>query len=339
MRITLKDIAKELNLSASTVSKALSDSYEISAETKKLVKEYASKHNFRPNKMAQNLKTGRSNTIGVVMCNISNNFVAQLLDGIQTASEAGNYDLIIMQSRNLESLEKQAIEVLRMRGIDGLLLVPMSSNSSEKELKELQAAGIPVVIVDRTFHSLETHKVGANNFFGSYQATKHLLARGKKNIYHITVKGLGVSEERLKGYNAALEEAGVAINPTKVIAIDQSTGRSVEALIKEAIHPLLESPSRPDALFCATDEITSRTLGILADLGIAVPQEIAVIGFSNTPNANALNPALSAVVQPARLMGEIGVLKLKELMKSKNKEVEFETIALATELVIRKSSL
>ncbi|MCT1524960.1 LacI family DNA-binding transcriptional regulator [Sphingobacterium hotanense] len=338
MRITLKDIAKALNLSASTVSKALSDSYEISAETKKTVKEYAAKHNFRPNKVAQNLKTGKTNTVGVILCNISNNFVAQLLDGIQTASEAANYDIIIMQSRNQEMLEKQAIEVLRMRGIDGLLLTPMASDSSERELRELQDEGIPVVLVDRTFHSLETHKVGANNFDGAYQATMHLADRGKKRIMHITGRGLGVSKERFKGFLAGLEDSKLKFIPELNLEIDYA-GQPIEELIKENLVPILKSEERPDAIFCATDEITSRTLGVLADLEIAVPKDIAVIGFSNTPNANALNPALSAVVQPARKMGELGFQKLTEMINSKNKEVIFETIALDTELVIRKSSL
>src|SRR5690606_40365392 len=115
---------------------------------------------------------------------------------------------VVCSSDLQEMLEKQAIEVLRMRGIDGLLLTPMASDSSERELRELQDDGIPVVLVDRTFHSLETHKVGANNFDGAYQATIHLAERGKKRIMHITGRGLGVSKERFKIGRASCRERG-----------------------------------------------------------------------------------------------------------------------------------
>ncbi|MVZ60405.1 LacI family DNA-binding transcriptional regulator [Sphingobacterium humi] len=339
MRITLKDIAKALNLSASSVSKALNDSHEISQETKKLVKDYAEKHHFRINKIAQTLKTGKTYSIGVILFNISNNFVAQMLDGIQVVSEQAKYDIIIMQSRNNELLEKKAIEVLRNRGVDGLLISPINHQSSETELRALQENGIPVVLIDRIFHNLHTHKVGVNNFEGAYRATKHLVDQGKKRLMHITGKDLGITEERLNGFKAALATANIPFHPDLLLACDYTEGSQVEIEIKRKIVQLLDAGQKPDAIFCATDDITSRTLGVLAELNIAVPTEIALIGFSNTPYAHALNPALSAVVQPAFEMGKLGFQKLIELVNKKHQEVAFETIALDTELHIRKSSL
>ncbi len=339
MRITLKDIAKALNLSASSVSKALNDSHEISQETKKLVKDYAEKHHFRINKIAQTLKTGKTYSIGVILFNISNNFVAQMLDGIQVVSEQAKYDIIIMQSRNNELLEKKAIEVLRNRGVDGLLISPINHQSSETELRALQENGIPVVLIDRIFHNLHTHKVGVNNFEGAYRATKHLVDQGKKRLMHITGKDLGITEERLNGFKAALATANIPFHPDLLLACDYTEGSQVEIEIKRKIVQLLDAGQKPDAIFCATDDITSRSLGVLAELNIAVPAEIALIGFSNTPYAHALNPALSAVVQPAFEMGKLGFQKLIELVNKKHQEVAFETIALDTELHIRKSSL
>lgn len=339
MRITLKDIAKALNLSASSVSKALNDSHEISQETKKLVKDYAEKHHFRINKIAQTLKTGKTYSIGVILFNISNNFVAQMLDGIQVVSEQAKYDIIIMQSRNNELLEKKAIEVLRNRGVDGLLISPINHQSSEAELRALQENGIPVVLIDRIFHNLHTHKVGVNNFEGAYRATKHLVDQGKKRLMHITGKDLGITEERLNGFKAALATANIPFHPDLLLACDYKEGSQVEIEIKRKIVQLLDAGQKPDAIFCATDDITSRSLGVLAELNIAVPTEIALIGFSNTPYAHALNPALSAVVQPAFEMGKLGFQKLIELVNKKHQEVAFETIALDTELHIRKSSL
>src|SRR5690606_37456577 len=155
-RKTLKDIAKDLKLSISTVSKALSDSYEVSDKTKSIVKEYALKHQYIPNKTAQTLKTGKTFTIGVIVFNISNTFISQVLDGIHMASEKQKYDIIIMQSRNDVNIEKRLIEVLKNRGIDGLLISPVSYNSNYENLKGLQKQGIPVVIFDRINHELAT---------------------------------------------------------------------------------------------------------------------------------------------------------------------------------------
>src|SRR5690606_7725102 len=183
-RKTLKDIAKDLNLSISTVSKALSDSYEISQKTKSIVKQYALKHHYIPNKIAQTLKTGKTYSIGVIVFNISNTFISQVLDGIHMAAEKQQYDIIIMQSRDNVDIEKHLIDVLKIRGIDGLLISPVSYNSNYNCLKKLQELGIPVVIFDRINHELKTHKVGVDNFNGAYLATKHLIENGKRKILH-----------------------------------------------------------------------------------------------------------------------------------------------------------
>src|SRR5690606_36792689 len=162
-RKTLKDIAKDLKLSISTVSKSLSDSYEISESTKKMVKDYAEKHNYVPNKVARTLKTGKTNTIGVIVFNISDTFISQVLDGIHTGSKIEKYDIIIKVSRDHGNLERHAIEVLRLGGIDGLLISPFTYNSEYEQLTSSQESGFPVVFFDRVDHDLQTHKVGIDN--------------------------------------------------------------------------------------------------------------------------------------------------------------------------------
>lgn len=338
-RTTLKDIALELNISVSTVSKALSDSYEISEATKKMVQEYAKKHNFHPNKLARSLKIGKSNTIGVIVSNISNTFVSQILDGIQIASQQTIYDVIFMQSREDERVEKNCIDVLRMRGIDGLMIAPVSSGSNIEELKDLIKAKIPVVIFDRINHKLDTFKVGVNNFQGAYNATQHLIQQGKRNILHITGKNLGVAEERLSGFKAALSDAGIPFNERHYIECSFNSTVDLDNSIKEIIIKEYIDGKKIDAIFGATDVITTRTLGILAELQIKVPTEVAVIGFSNTQIAASLNPALSTVVQPATEIGEIATKKLIDTINQTRPIHEFETIELPTQLVVRKSSL
>lgn len=337
-KTTLKDISKALNISISTVSKALSDSYEISDRTKKLVQEYATEMNFSVNKVAQSLKIGKTNTIGVIVCAINNTFIAEILDGIQKASIETGYDIIIMQSREDILVEKSCIEVLNARGIDGLLISPVSETSNITLLKELQENGKPVVIFDRTVNQLKTDKVGVNNFDGAYKATKHLIEQGRTNILHITGHQLGVSKDRLNGYKEALREFNIPLNPYYFIECNIQDTEILDQQIKNAIQKTLNSDIKLNAIFGATDVITTRTLGILADLNIKVPEEIAVIGFSNISIPSSLNPALSRVKQPASKIGHIAMTKLIYLIKHPA-YTEFETIELENTIEIRKSSL
>lgn len=337
-RKTLKDIAKDLNLSISTVSKSLSDSYEISDATKKLVQDYAKKHNYVPNKVARNLKTGKTNTIGVIVFNISNTFISQVLNGIHIASHEQKYDIIIMQSRDDIEQERNAIEVLRMRGIDGLLISPVAHNSNVELLRDLQQAGIPVVLFDRVQHPLQTHKVGTDNQAAAYEATKHLLDRGRKHILHITAKNIGITEERLNGFKKCLMDHNLPFDPKLYLECDYGKHNEIENSIKNHIQSMREKHIPIDAILGATDDITTLSLGVLATLGIACPEEIAVIGFSNIHIPNSLNPALSTVVQPTVEMGKIGVEKLLQLIHAKYPVEEFENIKLKSHIIARKST-
>jgi LacI family transcriptional regulator len=338
-RKTLKDIAKDLKLSVSTVSKSLSDSYEISESTKKLVKEYAEKHNYIPNKVARTLKTGKTNTIGVIVFNISSTFISQILDGIHKASQLEKYDIIIMQSRDDVNLEKHAIEVLRIRGIDGLLISPVSYNSNFNQLRDLQDSGIPVVLFDRVNHNIETHKVGIDNKLSAYEATKHLLDSGKKNILHITAKNIGVTADRLLGFKKCLKDHQIEFDNNLYLECDYGKHDEIEQSITKKLKFLKSKNIKVDAIFGATDDITTLTLGILAEMNIDVPGEISVIGFSNIRIPNSLNPSLSTVVQPTEEIGMVAFQKLLEIINSKYPKEEFETIELKTKLIPRKSTL
>lgn len=337
-KTTLKDISKALNISISTVSKALSDSYEISERTKKIVRDYASEMNFSVNKVAQSLKIGKTNTIGVIVCAISNAFIAEILDGIQKASIETGYDIIIMQSREDILVEKSCIEILNSRGIDGLLISPVSETSNISLLRELQDNQKPVVIFDRIIHQLQTDKVGVNNFDGAYQATKHLLEQGRTNILHITGHQLGVSKDRLNGYKQALREFEISLQHYYFIECDIQDAEILDEQIKGAIQKALNAENKLNAIFGATDVITTRTLGILAELNIKVPEEIAIIGFSNISIPNSLNPALSRIKQPASEIGYTAMKKLIYLIKHPN-YIDFETIELENTIEIRRSSL
>src|SRR6476620_8523068 len=183
---TIKDIAKALNLSTSTVSRALRGSYEISPETKKLVLEYAEKINYRPNPIALSLKERRTRAIGIVVSEIANNYFSQAINGIESIAYNRGYHVIITQSHESQEREKVNVQHLASRGVDGLL-VSLSSESKEiGYLKDLHEKGLPIVFFDRISNEIETHKVVANNNMGAFYATEHLIYQGFKKIAHIT---------------------------------------------------------------------------------------------------------------------------------------------------------
>lgn len=338
-KLRLKDIAKNLNLSISTISKSLSDSYEISEETKKLVKAYVEKHHYSPNRLAKNLKTGKTNTIGVIVSDITNAFTAQVLDGVQRSSYSANYDVVIMQSGNDGEQEKQAIDFLATRGIDGLLISPVSHDSNFDDLQDLQSKGIPVVLFDRIDHRLKTHRVGIDNQRSAYQATQHLVDTGRRRILHVTAKGIGVAADRLSGYKKCLCDFGIPLDSYLYLECDGNGHQEVEWAVEKKIRELCDMGRMPDAIFGATDNVTIMSLSVLAAMQIPVPEEVAVVGFSNIAFPWSLNPALSTIVQPAAEIGKMALKTLIRFMQVDKLAEGFTTVTLDAELIPRLSSL
>src|ERR1700750_37509 len=212
--ITIKDIAKALGLSISTVSKALSDSYEISEKTKKLVNEYAEKHNYRPNPIAKSLKQGHSKSIGIVVSTIDNNFFSQVISGIESVAYSKGYNIIITQSHESYDLEVRNVKHLTFRSVDGILISLSSETQDIEHLNSLQKKGLPIVFFDRVSDDMDTHKVIADNYKGAYDGTVQLINSGYKRIAHVTSSpGLSITAERLAGYKKALEDNAIVYNP------------------------------------------------------------------------------------------------------------------------------
>ena len=337
--ITLRDIAKVLNLSVSTVSRALTDSYQIGDKTKKLVLEYAKMHNYVPNRMARGLKEGKSRSIGVVVCSIDNNFVAQMLDGINQYCTDHDYQLIIMQSKESYEQEKACINLLYAGGIDGLLISPTYQTTDFDYPKSLQKAGLPVVLFDRLSDLIDTHKVAVDNFKGAYNATTHLINNGFKHIAHINSNTkLCMAKERFEGYKKALADHGITYREELVNFFDTTTTNSLNQNLGKIIKQLMDYKNKPDAIFTATDQLSTRCLALLNQLGYNVPNDVALIGFSNTDLADALNPSLSTIYQPSFEIGNLAAKQLLSLIDH-NKKHPFETILLDTEIQIRTSSI
>ena len=337
--ITIKDIAKALNLSISTVSKALNDSHDISKATKNQVLEYAKEKGYRPNVLAQNLKTGRSNTIGVILSSINNSFYSQVMEGIQQYALSVGYDVIYMQSREQPEIEKSCIEALQLRGIDGLLIAPIDETSNYQLLKKLHMENFPVVIFDRILHKLETLKIGVDNSKGAYLATQHLIKIGRTKILNITGSKFGLSGERFNGYKQALLDANIPFVPNYYIQCNMQNQTLLDQDLQISISNIMQSEFKPNAILSSSDTISVRILGILAELGYKVPEDLAVIGFSNVDFPNSLNPSLSTIRQPASEIGRLATEKLIQFIKKKNwLQLEPKNIELEIELTYRKST-
>lgn len=335
-RITIRDIAEALKVSPSTVSKALSDSHEISETTKQRVLKYARNHDYVPNRFARNLRKGKTNTIGVIASNISNTFISQVLQSIHTNFEKKGIYTLITQSHFDETTERKGIENLVQRGVDGILISPVHVNSNQNLLEKIQKSH-PVVLFDRIESSLQTYKVGVDNENGGFLATRHLLRNGRRNIVFVMAKGLGISYTRLEGYKNALKKYNVPFKKENVLEVNLGGYKALDEEITNYFEGNLKSKKSIDAVVCASETISTRSLGLFAEMGIKIPSQIAVVGFANTSFAFSLNPPLTTIVQPAEKMGEIAAQKTLELLKNPTVSIDEKRIELKNKLEIRKS--
>lgn len=339
--LTLRDIAHALNLSVSTVSKALRDSYEIGIETKSRVLAYAKAHGYRPNLAAKSLKEGKSGSIGVVVCSIDNSFVSQMLDGIDQACNLAGYDLIIMQSKESVEKEKSCIAQLKARGVEGILISPSAETSDFSHLQTLQQSGIPLVLFDRLSNEIPTYQVGADNIMGAYQATKHLIENGYSDIAFLNIaSALSISSERYQGYQQALSDTGIPINKDYIRYVDCTSHDVMLSEIRRALQKFTRLPVPPTALITATEQLSLYCLPILKELLLQLPQDIAVVGFSNTHLADVFHTPLTTIYLPAYEIGQTAAHKLFDILNSNelDQNDHVETIRLAPTLYIRASS-
>ena len=335
--ITITDIAKALNFSTSTVSRALRNSYQISEETKRIVQQYAKENNYHPNLVAQSLKSNKSKSIGVMLSSIPNNFYAEVINGIESIAYSKGYHIIITQSHESEEREARNVEHLTWRSVDGLLISLSSETTDTNNLQKLHEKGVPIVFFDRVSACINTHRVTADNASGAYYLTKHLLEEGYQRVAQITSpKELSITAERNAGYEKALTENNVAVDD-RYIKYCAHGGMHLNE-IEEAVNELLDMSQPPDAIFTASDRITIGCFAILHKKKIAIPGQVALAGFCNFSSPELFNPSLTTIRQPAFEMGKAAAELLIQLIETKRPVTEFEDRILPTELDIRNSS-
>lgn len=330
--VTIKDIAKALNISASTVSRALKDHPDISRETKNAVNELAVRLKYKPNAVALSLKNSRTNTIGVIIPEVVHYFFSSVISGIEDVAYDAGFNVMVCQSNERfarEVINTQALESNRVEGA----LVSISKETSEyAHLTNLEDNGIPVVYFDRAPEGMEVDKVIIDDRKAAYNATAHLIDTGCRRIAHLAASvTLGIGLQRLEGYKQALKDHGIPFNEEWVIVAD-----SFE-LAGDATRNLMHLPSPPDAIFAVNDMTAAGAMKTLQRMSIAIPLQVAVLGFSAGLFSDITTPTLSSVDQHGY---EMGVESAKLLLKRIEKPADGRCIThyIDTNLVLREST-
>lgn len=333
--VTIYDIAARLNLSAATISRGLKDHPAISKKTKKRINDIALEMGYRFNTFASNLRSKRTNTIGVIIPRMSSSFQSSVLSGMEKAANEASYNLIISQS--LESAQKEIINVKTMfnNRVDGLMVSLAYDTSDVSHFDMLLKKGIPLLFFDRVLeHPLCTNIIIDNKKAG-YEATKHLIEQGCKNMIHITGHlARNVYADRLSGYKSALQEFGLEFKPESVLITELDEQAGIAAASK-----ILNMKPLPDGVFTANDTCAVSCMSVLKNSGIRIPQDIAFIGFNNDPISRVIEPNLSTINYPAFEMGEIAARKLISHLNNEANVSMTHSIILRSELIVRASSL
>ena len=335
--LTLKDIATALNISVTTVSKALKNYPDVSAKTKERVKAYAKKVNFTPNAHAAFLRTQESKLIGVVIPRLNHFFFSNVLRGIMKAAEEKDYMVIVLSSDETYEFEKKQINRLLQQNVDGILLSIADSTHDTKHIDAIIEQKVPLIFFDKYSKLSNCSSIVINDQKAAFNAVEHLIKQGKKNIAHLRGPFLPQNSiDRFLGYRKALEHYGLAYKKEWVFTCNQISNEEGYAYTQEIIkkHPEI------DAIFAVADMPAVGAIKCLNEHNIAIPDQIAVMGFSNWRISNLVTPTLSTVNQPGIEMGEKAFqmfYREYQLMK-KNETVIFEKIEVDTELIIRQST-
>ncbi|WP_210465346.1 LacI family DNA-binding transcriptional regulator [Rufibacter roseolus] len=299
-KTTIHDIARELDVTFSTVARALNDHPAISAATKAAVLETAKRLNYQQNKLASSLRSGRTNVIGIIVPSLDTSFFSSVVHGIEKVMNENGYSMLLYQTGESLKQEQKGIETFLQARVDGII----SSVSGEMEGREfyeqISKRQVPLLFFDRAINELPVPSVTINDYQAGFVATEHLIKEGYKHIAHFTSdQSLTIFKERFRGYRDALEKYGLSMNEEMICK-----GRLSLEFGKESVTRLLEKEKDFDAVFAAEDYTAMGALQVLLERGIKVPQQMGVMGFANEAFGAFVTPSLSTVDQQTIRMGE-----------------------------------
>lgn len=333
--ITITDIAKSLGISASTVSRALKGHPSISKPTRDKVLALAKKWHYVPNKIALSLKHSHTKTLGLIVPEIVHYFFASVVAGIEEVANDNGFSLLICQSNEQYENELKATQTLVRQRVDGLLVSCSRETLDFEHFESLPADGIPVVYFDRVPPASDLPQITVNDFEGARMATKHLIEQGCQRIAHLAgPQNLVISKKRLEGYQAALKTANISFESNLV----QVCRNGTSDVGYESMMNLLASGELPDAVFANNDIVALGAMQAIKKQGLRIPEDIAVVGFSNWQLAEYMEPGLSSVEQPGLEIGRQSCACLLALIDSEEGSIADNKIVLPTKLVVRGSS-
>ena len=333
--VTIYDIARLLDISTATVSRALKSHPAISKHTTQRIQEKAREMGYRHNNFASNLRTQKTNTIGLIVHELQSNFITSVLAGVEKITTQAGYDLIIAHSS--ESFKKEASNVLNLfhKRVDGIIASLAFDTTGLNHFQPVFDKNIPVIFFDRVEENSDKPKVVIDNYKNGYDSTRHLIEQGCQRIVLVTANlNRNVYRQRFRGYKDALEEAGIEYNEKLVLIKDLS-----EKCGREAALQILEMNPLPDAAFITNDFSAAVCMQTLKEFGIRIPEDVAIVGFNNDTISKIVEPQLTTINYPGVDIGEIAARNLIAHLKGEADIAQANTIIVKSELIIRKSSL
>ncbi len=333
-KVTLKILAKELNLSTAAVSKALRDSHEISASTKLRVIDLAREWSYVPHPYAGSLREKRSKTVAVVIPEVADSFFSLALNGIESiAIEKGYHALIYLTHENVDR-EIQILKDLEFGRVDGVIMSVTMKTTSFEHIKTLNNK-IPLVFFDRICEEVDTAKITTNDYECGYQATQHLINNGCKRIAILSISNsLSISSKRMEGYRKALSEYAIDYDPSLNIQYGDDSTKNYDL-----ITDLMSRKDKPDGIVATISKMTTDIYLVCNSLEISIPKQLKVVGFSNESTVTILDPPLTTITQPAFEMGKQAALILFKALEKNYIVLNDESIVIPSTLIMRKSTM
>jgi LacI family transcriptional regulator len=332
--MNLKELSKALHLSISTVSKALRDSPEISAETKKKVQKKAIALNYQANPFASNLRNQKSKTIAVIIPAIANNFFSSAINGAESFAQEKGYHVLIYQT--YEDLQKEIAIAKHLQNgrVDGVMISLSRMTTKTKHLEAIETMGIPLVFFDRASEKMQTPKVTTDDYESAFKGTEHLIKNGAKKISFLSISDtLSISNDRMHGYLDALKKYNIKEDKKRILFCGNDKPTN-----EKAIKKMLDKADRPDAIFACVEELALSCYEICNSLKIKIPKEVKLISYSNLNTASILNPSLTTITQPAYEIGREAASLLFKLIDKKEINTQEANTVLKSTLIIRNST-
>lgn len=334
-RVTIKDLAEKMNLSVSTISRALHDHPSIGKGTTDEIKKLAKELGYFPNSVASNLRRNKTHTIGVIVPRMDIYFHSHAISGIEDFAYKSGYNVTIFQSKDSLAREVAITEILQTKMVEGIIACVGLETTDFQHFSKFKTIGVPLVFYDRVSKDFDASKVIINDFEAAFKATEHLISIGCKRISHIAGnQKTDIFKSRLEGYKAALTKHNI---PVYENLIQYTSELSYEEGVKCAKN-FLKLEKLPDGMFCANDYTAISAIQVFRKANLNIPKDIAIVGFSNYPISRIIEPTLTTIDDRAFEMGQAAAKMLIRQIEDKDHTIAFETIVIKTDLIIRDST-